>query len=111
MKRKSGEEGGGVGEEEEDAGGVAGLRISADVDETVVVVVVVVVTDVEVSVGSSDEDVEGREEGVVAEDVGLTATVDEAVASAGKETVIDVRMEPFPVFVELVEIVTGPAGM
>ena len=40
----------------------------------------------------------------------MTATVDEAAASAGKETVIEVRMEPFPVFVELVDIVTGPAS-
>ena len=62
----------------------------------------------------------GGEAGAVAEEEGstpppppprggeeLTATVDD-VASPGKETVIDVVIDPLPELVELADIVTGP---
>lgn len=110
MKRKSGDEGGvEVGEEEEmrneGRGGVAGAL--SVIIEVVVVVVTVAVEDDSVETAET-EDGADEDEGAEDDGVELTATVEED-ASAGKETVMEVRMEPFPVLVELVEIVTGPA--
>lgn len=109
MKRKSGDEGVvGVEEEEEmrneGGGGVAGAL--SVIIEVVVVVVTVVVEDDSVET-TETEDGADEEEGAEEDGVELTATVEED-ASAGKETVMEVRMEPSPVLVELVEIVTGP---
>ena len=83
---------------------------SVSLEEVVMVVVVVLVS----VVGN------GGEAGAVAEEEGstpppppprggeeLTATVDD-VASPGKETVIDVVIDPLPELVELADIVTGP---
>jgi len=54
-----------------------------------------------------DETVE--EADVVDEVVATVVEEEEEEASAGKETVMDVVMDPFPVLVVLVEMVTGPA--
>ena len=80
---------------------------SVSLEEVVMVVVVVLVS----VVGN------GGEAGAVAEEEGstppprggeeLTATVDD-VASPGKETVIEVVIDPLPELVELADIVTGP---
>ena len=81
---------------------------SVSLEEVVMVVVVVLVS----VVGN------GGEAGAFAEEEEstpppprggeeLTATVDD-VASPGKETVIDVVIDPLPELVELADIVTGP---